>query len=76
MVDKNDYNDPRVFERSMLEHLAKYEKAVKAKDGGQACYHLGAMQSMERRLREFGYTEDQIGKVRNDDKNRRKELDC
>lgn len=64
MVDTHDYNDPRVFERSMLEHMAKYEKDVQAKDGGQACYHLGAMKRMEQRLREFGYTEDQIQKVK------------
>lgn len=75
MVDTHDYNDPRIFERALIEHRDKYEQAVKAKDGGQACYHFGAMQSMERRLMEFGYTEDQIGKVRNDDKSRRKESD-
>lgn len=68
MVDTHDYNDPHVFESSMLEHLDKYKKAVKAKDGGQACYHMGAMKSMEQRLREFGYTEDQIRKVKKDGK--------
>ena len=72
MVDTHDYNDPRIFEKSLLEHMEKYEKAVRNKEGGQACYHFGAMQSMEHRLMEFGYTEEQIRKVRNDDKNRRK----
>lgn len=64
MVDTFDYNDPKIFEKSLLEHMEKYDKAVKAKDGGQACYHLGAMQSMEQRLREFGYTEDRIKKTK------------
>ena len=64
MVDTFDYNDPKIFERALIEHRDKYEKAVQAKDGGQACYHLGAMKSMEQRLREFGYTEDQIQKVK------------
>lgn len=72
MVDTFDYNDPKTFEKSLLEHMDKYEQAVKEKDGGQSCYHLGAMQSMEHRLMYgFNYTADQIKKVkegRRDDK--------
>lgn len=64
MVDTFDYNDPKIFEKSLLEHMDKYDKAVQAKDGWQASYHLGAMQRMERRLREFGYTEDRIQKTK------------
>ena len=65
MVDTFDYNDPKIFEKSLLEHMEKYDKAVKEKDGGQSCYHLGAIQSMEHRLMyEFNYTEDQIRKVK------------
>ena len=65
MVDTFDYNDPKIFEKSLLEHMEKYDKAVKAKDGGQSCYHMGAMQSMEHRLMYgFNYTEDQIKKVK------------
>ena len=65
MVDKYEYNNPKTFERSLIEHVAKYKQAVKEKDGGQSCYHLGAIQSMEHRLMYgFGYTADQIRKVK------------
>ena len=65
MVDTFDYNDPKIFEKSLLEHMEKYAKAVKEKDGGQSCYHLGAMQSMEHRLMYgFNYTAEQIQKVK------------
>lgn len=64
MVDTFDYNDPKIFERAMIEHRDKYEQAVKDKDGGQSSFHLGAMKSMEQRLREFGYTEDKIKKIK------------
>lgn len=65
MVDTFDYNDPKTFEKSLLEHMEKYDKAVKEKDGEQSCYHLGAMQNMEHRLMYgFDYTADQIKKVK------------
>lgn len=64
MVDTFDYNDPRIFERALIEHRDKYEQAVKAKDGGQSCFHLGAMRSMEQRLMDFEYTDEQIRKVK------------
>lgn len=65
MVDTHDYNDPRIFERALIEHRDKYEQAVKAKDGGQSCFHLGAMRRMEQRLMYgFNYTADQIKKVK------------
>ena len=65
MVDTFDYNDPKIFEKSLLEHMEKYDKAVKEKDGEQSCHHLGAIQSMEHRLMYgFGYTADQIQKVK------------
>lgn len=64
MVDTFDYNDPRIFERALIEHRDKYEQAVKAKDGEQSCFHLGAMRRMEQRLMDFGYTDEQIRKVK------------
>lgn len=65
MVDTFDYNNPKIFEKSLLEHMEKYDKAVKAKDGGQSSFHLGAMRNMEQRLMYgFNYTADQIKKVK------------
>ena len=65
MVDTFDYNDPKIFEKSLLEHMDRYDKAVKAKDGYEVSLHYGAMQNMEHRLMYgFGYTADQIQKVK------------
>lgn len=65
MVDTFNYNDPKIFEKSLMEHMDKYEQAVKAKDGYEVSLHYGAMQNMEHRLMYgFNYTEDQIRKVK------------
>ena len=66
MVDKYEYNNPKTFERSLIEHVAKYKQAVKDKDGYQISYQYGAIKSMERVLEfKFNYTQEQIRAIKN-----------
>ena len=66
MVDTYEYNNPKVFEKSLIEHIEKYKRAVKAKDGYQICFQYGAIKSMERVLEsKFNYTQEQIKAIKN-----------
>lgn len=66
MVDAHEYNNPKTFERSLIEHVAKYKQAVKDKDGYQINYQYGAIKSMERVLEsKFNYTQAQIEAIKN-----------
>lgn len=66
MVDAHEYNNPKTFERSLIEHVAKYKQAVKDKDGYQISYQYGAIKSMEIVLEsKFNYTQEQIEAIKN-----------